>query len=83
MDGDWESVRNKDIGADFELYKITNTALRTMGLDEIVNEDGEIEYLVIYDKTDFTKMDVIYLSGFKYSGNTGYVYTLTQIKDAE
>lgn len=70
-------------GSNFELYEITNTALENMGLKDIKSEDEKLEYLVIYDKNDFTKMDVIYLKGFKYKSTSQMCYTLVQLQNIE
>ena len=82
MHGEWETVRNAEID-ELNLYAITTTALENMGLNDIANGDDEIEYLVMYDKSDFTKMDVVYLPGFKFKGTSQICYTLVQLQNIE
>ncbi len=55
-------------------YTISPEGLSSMGLDEIKNE----QYMVIYDKDDYKKMDVIFTNGIKYK-KVQY-YTLSNLQ---
>ena len=57
-------------------YDITEQALINMGLSDIKDET----YMVIYDKNDYKKMDIIYPDGVSYKKIT--YYTLSEIQKA-
>lgn len=71
------NIDNKYINidtSDYVAFIISPEGLSSMGLEEIKNE----QYMVIYDKEDFKKMDVIYLNGVNYK-KTMY-YTLSNLQ---
>ena len=72
------SIDNKYINIDtsnYVAYTIKPEGLTLMGLDEIKND----QFMVIYDKEDYKKMDVIYKNGVKYKGED--IYTLSKIQE--
>lgn len=72
------SIDNKYINIDtsnYVAYTIKPEGLTLMGLDEIEND----QFMVIYDKEDYKKMDVIYKNGVKYKGED--IYTLSKIQE--
>ena len=54
----------------------SKNALSEMGLDDINGES----YIVVYDKTDYKKLDIIYTNGVTYKKVT--YYTLSKLKNA-
>lgn len=61
--------------SNYVAYTVSPEGLSGMGLDEIKNE----QYMVIYDKDDFKKMDVIYTNGVSY--NRTMYYTLSALQE--
>ena len=51
-----------------------------MGLKEVIGEERNVEYLVVYDKENFTKMDIVYIEGITYKDEDKVYYTLTQMQ---
>lgn len=68
-----DSKYNLDI-TNYISYTISPEALSGMGLDDIKNE----MYIVVYDKDDYKKMDVIYPNGVSYNKKT--YYTLSKLQ---
>lgn len=68
---------NIQIGETYYAYKVTSIALGNMGLTDFVEEDDE--YVVIYDSSDYKKMDVVYTHGISYSGER--YYTLSELRE--
>lgn len=71
-----DSSVNKGNGC--EAYEITKETLSKMGLDELVDETNDGDYIVIYDAGDYTNMDVIYQPGIQY--NKKIFYTLSSLQ---
>ena len=68
---------NKDINStNYISYTLSEKALQDMGLDDIDNEN----YIVVYDKGDYQKIDVIFNNGVTYKRVT--YYTLSELKKA-
>ena len=63
-----------EIKNNYIAYTITDEALKNMSLEDIKNES----YIVIYNKEDFNKIDIIYADGVKYKGNN--YFTLSELK---
>ncbi len=72
IDSKYKSINSTNYIA----YEVTGDALTNMGLDSIKNE----EYIVIYDKDDYKKMDVIYPEGVVY--NKIQYYALSDLQSA-
>ena len=71
------SIDTKYINIDttnYVAYEVTDTALTKMGLDDIKDET----YIVLYDKEDYKKMDVIYPEGVIYNKNQYYALSELQ-----
>lgn len=66
---------DNDIKSDYVSYKLTNESLEEMGLENIEAE----QYIIIFSKNDYKKMDVIYASGISYSGQK--YYTLSSLRE--
>ena len=61
------------------MYNITNNSLDQMGLSELKEgNDEDIYYVVVFDKTAYNKIDVIYIQGIKYKDQR--YYTLSSIQ---
>ena len=67
-------VSNIDV-SNYFAYIISSNGLSLMGLDD--KNDGK--YMVIYDKEDYKKMDVIYIDGVNYKNET--IYTLSKMQE--
>lgn len=65
---------SNEIKDNYIAYTITDEALKNMSLEDIKNE----VYIVIYNKEDFNKIDIIYADGVKYKGNN--YFTLSELK---
>lgn len=61
-------------GDKYIAYEVTGNALVNMGLSDIQNE----RYIVIYNKDNLEKIDVMYKDGTKYNKKT--LYTLSEIQ---
>lgn len=60
----------------YECYQLTEAAIEAMGLvdiEEITN------YEVVYNKSDYTKLDIVYLPGIQHNNNT--YYTLSKLQE--
>ena len=64
----------------YECYLITSQTLDKMGLSDI--NDGQ-NYVVVYNESDYTKLDIIYKVGTEYNDNTYYSLTKLQTKMGE
>ena len=58
-------------------FLVTKITLEKMGLSGM---DESRNYLIVYDKSDYTKMDVIYKPGLEYSGYK--YYSLSKLQTA-
>ena len=65
---------SSEIKTKYAAYKVSLEALSDMGLSGI---EGD-KYIVIFSKTDYKLMDVIYIDGVVYNNNT--FYTLSTLK---
>lgn len=70
-------------GNSCECYEITKETLSVMGLDELVNETENGEYIVVYDSSDYTNLDIIYQPGIQYKGETYYTLSSLQAEMGE
>lgn len=61
-----------------ECYEITKDTLSIMGLDELVEETNNGDYIVVYNAKDYTKLEIIYQPGIQYNETT--YYTLSSIQ---
>lgn len=61
--------------AEYICYLITEKTLQNMGFSEI--EDGE-NYIVVYKKDDYTKLDVVYKEAITYKNEN--FYTLSSLQ---
>lgn len=67
---------DSQIGNSYECYLIITGTLEKMGLSDI--QDGD-NYVVVYNLSDYTKLDIVFLSGIQYEG-TMY-YTLSKLQE--
>jgi len=67
---------NNEIKEEPIAYSVGEEALIAMGLDEIQDE----QYIVVFKKTDYKQMDVIYPDGVTYDGQTYYALSALQEK---
>ena len=65
---------NNDIKSDYIAYKLTEQSANEMALDIEAEE-----YIVIFSKTDYKKMDVIFKKGITY--NKQKYYTLSSLRE--
>lgn len=61
-----------------ECYEITKETLRTMGLNELVDQTNNGDYIVVYNAKDYTTLEIIYQPGIEYNETT--YYTLSAIQ---
>lgn len=66
---------SNEIKEDPIAYSVGEEALISMGLDEIKDE----KYIVVFSKTDYKQMDVIYPDGVTYDGKT--YFTLSELQE--
>ncbi len=61
-----------------ECYEITKETLEDMGLEELVEETNNGDYVVIYNAADYNNLEILYQPGIEYHNNT--YYTLSSIQ---
>ena len=66
--------------AEYICYLITYDTLEYMGLSEI---DDEENYIVVYKKDDFTKLDIVSKEAIPYEGESFYTLSRLQAKMEE
>ena len=83
LDSKYENQINNEIDKDnYISYSLSTStepqknALLEMGLDDIENEN----YIVVYDKKDYQKIDIVYVDGVSYKGVQ--YFTLSNLKNA-
>ena len=62
---------------EYEYYQLTKETLEHMGLSDIEDTDN---YAVVYNKEDYTKLDIIYLPGIEYNGIIYYTVSKLQVE---
>lgn len=65
--------------SEYVAYYISKETLNIMGLDELANSSEDNKYAIVFNLSDFTKFDVIYLYGVEYEGNV--YYNLSTLQD--
>lgn len=60
---------------EYEYYQLTKDTLDYMGLSDIEDTDN---YVVVYNKDDYTKLDIIYLPGIEHEGVIYYTVSKLQ-----
>ncbi len=63
-----------------ECYDITTDTLKDMGLNELAEETGNGDYVVVYDASNYKNIEIIYVNGIEYR-NVRY-YTLSKLQEA-
>lgn len=71
-----DSNVNTDGG--YECYEITTETLNIMGLNEMVKDTYDGEYVVVYDANDYKNLDIVYVDGIEY--NKTIYYTLSKLQ---
>ncbi len=66
-----------------ECYGITNETLKKMGLDKLSNEIQDGEYVVVYNASDYSKLDIVCKNGIQYDGKNYYTLSSLQSKVGE
>lgn len=61
-----------------ECYEITKETLEKMGLEELLNQTNNGDYVVVYNSEDYNNLEIIYQPGIPYRNNT--YYTLSNIQ---
>lgn len=70
-----EVTKDLQIQDDYDVYKITDKALVNMGLEEIKDE----EYVALFSKKDYKKIEIVYPKGVSYDNNKYYsLYSLSE-----
>ena len=62
---------------EYEYYQLTEETLEYMGLSNIKDTDN---YAVVYNKADYSKLDIIYLPGIEYNGIIYYTVSKLQVE---
>jgi hypothetical protein len=58
--------------------------LKNIGLNDIQDSSSSSQYLVVYNSSDYTKMDIVYTTGVTYNGTKYYTLSaLQQIYDED
>lgn len=68
---------------DWECYEITKETLTKMGLENLVEETNNGDYVVAYDSEDYTNLDIIYKQGVQYNEKTYYTLSSLQAEIGE
>lgn len=66
--------------AEYTCYLVTKDTLEYMNLSEIDDEDN---FIVVYKKGDFTKLDIVYKEAIPYDGENFYTLSSLQAKMEE
>jgi hypothetical protein len=54
-----------------------------MGLDKLSNEIQDGEYVVVYNASDYSKLDIVCKNGIQYDGKNYYTLSSLQSKVGE
>ena len=71
---------NVNTGNGLECYEVSKNTLKEMGLTDLAKEANDGEYAVVYDKSDYKNLDIVYINGIEYN-KTKY-YTLSSLQKA-
>lgn len=66
-----------------ECYEITKDTLVKMSLDDLAKDVNSGDYVVVYNSNDYKNMDIIYVPGVDFEGNTYYTLSSLQEKIGE
>lgn len=60
-------------------YSITKDTLEDMGMSDLANQTENGEFVVVYNKNDFSKLEIVYPSGIPYEKST--YWTLSELQN--
>ena len=60
-------------------YKVSKNTLEKMGLNELMGDTEDGDYVVVYNASDFTNIEIVYSKGISYKGKT--YYTLSELQE--
>jgi type II secretory pathway pseudopilin PulG len=77
------SQLDSEVSSDYDVYEISQM-LKNIGLNDTQDSSSSSQYLVVYNSSDYTKMDIVYTTGVTYNGTKYYTLSaLQQIYDED
>lgn len=82
IDSNISNQLSSEISSDYVAYEISEM-LSNNGLSDLQEEVGDGQYIVIYNSSDYTQLDIAYTDGITYNDITYYTLSALQNRDSE
>lgn len=82
IDSNISNQLSSEISSDYVAYEISEM-LSNNGLSDLQEEVGDGQYIVIYNSSDYTQLDIAYTDGITYNDITYYTLSALQNRNSE